>query len=83
MILFKLFTFSGLSDFFGVKLYFICKISDNYTDIKCLLDIKVPTEQVKGAGPLVAYSSGESYGGLVAIPPGFDINGHRGVFKTF
>ena len=46
--------------FFGLKVLLICKISPNYTDLKCLLDIKVLTQQAKGAGTLAIYCSGES-----------------------
>ena len=47
------------SAFFGV-ICIICKTSQNYTDLRCLLDIKVFTEQANGAGALPAYCSGES-----------------------
>ena len=38
------------SAFFRVIFCFVCKISQSYTDLKCLLDIKVVTQQAKGAG---------------------------------
>ena len=40
---------------FGVKFSFVCSISQNYTDLTCLLDIKVLTLQAKGAVPQAAY----------------------------
>ena len=58
--IFKLLTFSVLGAFFGVKFSFLCKISQNYTDLPCLLDINVLTLQANGAGVLAAYCSGES-----------------------
>ena len=39
----KLLTFSVFSAFFGAKFSFICKISQSYTDLRFLLDIKVFT----------------------------------------
>ena len=39
---------------------FICKISKGYTDLRCLLDFKVFTQQAKGTGTLGDYWSGES-----------------------
>ena len=40
---------SRSDDFFGVKCCFIWKIGQYYTDLKCLLDIKVFTQQSKGS----------------------------------
>ena len=57
---FKLLTFSVFSYFFGVKFCFLWKISQNCTDLRCLPDIKVLTQQAKVAGALVTYCSGES-----------------------
>ena len=54
-----LLTFSVSSAFFRANFCFICKISQNYTDLRCLLEIKVLTQPAKGAGSLVAYCSGE------------------------
>ena len=45
---------------FVVKFCFIHKISQNYIHLRCLLDIKVLTQQAKAAGALIAYCSGES-----------------------
>ena len=47
---------------FGVKC-FICKISLNYTDLRCFLDLEVLAQQAKGAEASVAYCSGKSSGG--------------------
>ena len=43
----------------------LAKISQNYTDLRCSLDIKVFTQQAMGAGTLVAYCCGESYDFIV------------------
>ena len=42
---FKLLTFSVVNAFFGVKVCFICKISQNCTDLRCLFDINGLTQQ--------------------------------------
>ena len=55
----KLLTFSVFSVVFEVKLCFIYKISQNYTDLRYLLDIKVLTQQAKGGRTLVAYCCGK------------------------
>ena len=44
----KLLTFLVYTAFFGVKFYFICKISQNGADLRYLLDIKMLTQQIKG-----------------------------------
>ena len=59
--IFKLLTFAVFSVVFEVKLYFIYKISQNYSDLRYLLDIKVLTQQAKGAGTLVAYCCGGKF----------------------
>ena len=41
---------------------FLCKISQNYTDLRCLLHIKMLTQQANEAWALVAYCCGESPG---------------------
>ena len=46
-IFFKFLIFSAFSAFFVVKFCFIHKISQNYTDLWCILDIRVITEQAK------------------------------------
>ena len=43
----KMLTFSVFSAVFGVKFCFIYQIIQNYTDLRCLLDIKVLTQQAK------------------------------------
>ena len=45
-------------------MFFICKICSNYANLRCLLDIKVLTQQVKGAGTLSAHCSVDSSGFL-------------------
>ena len=62
---FKLLTFSVFSAFFGVQFNFIGKISENYTGLRCLWDIKGLTQQAKGAGVLAAYCCGEGREGIV------------------
>ena len=37
-------------------------MSKTYTNLRCLLDIVMLTQQAKGAGAIVAYCSGESTG---------------------
>ena len=54
--IFKLLTFSVFDAFFGAKFCCICNISQNYTDLRCLLDIKVLTQQAKRAGAIAAYT---------------------------
>ena len=39
--IFKLLIFSVFNAFFRVKYCFVCKISQIYTDLWCLIDIKV------------------------------------------
>ena len=58
--IFKLLIFSDFSAFFGV----ICKINKNYTDLRCLLEIKTIIEQAEGAGALAAYCSRVSSGSI-------------------
>ena len=41
------------------------KINQNYSDLRCLLDILVLTQQTKGVGTLAAYCSVESSGVMV------------------
>ena len=45
--------------FFAMKFCFVCKLSQNYTDLKCLLDIKVLIRETKGACAPAVYCSGE------------------------
>ena len=49
-----------VSPFFWNKILFYLKINQNYPDLRFLLDVKVLTQQAKGAGALVTYCSGES-----------------------
>ena len=44
--------------FFAMKFCFVCKLSQNYTDLMCLLDIKVLIQQTKGACARAVYCSG-------------------------
>ena len=43
----------------SLELNFIYRMNQNYADLRCLLNIKVLTQQVEGTGTLVAYWSGE------------------------
>ena len=49
--IFKMLTFSVFNAFFGVNVLFICKIRQNYTDLRCLLDITVFTQQAGNPPP--------------------------------
>ena len=64
-ILLSYLCFQFFSAFFGVQFNFIGKISQNYTGLRCLRDIKGLTQQAKGAGVLAAYCCGEGREGIV------------------
>ena len=60
--IFKLLTSFSVFGFslFWNKILFYLKINQNYPYLRFLLDVKVLTQQAKGAGALVTYCSGES-----------------------